>query len=396
MLTLLFALSALGGPTLGEREVLLQCEELVLTRRRWKADGQRGWLWEARVPRDRTLDVVPGRDDLEPLAQLAPTDDGPWVAVNGGFYRGGPMGLVVSDGHRSAELSAEGGSGVIEASRRGVAIVHRDDWEPFADEALQSIDRLVVGGEVVVGQEGPGAARSAVALSEEGMSLVVAVDRRSASKGPDQQLVATEHQGPSLRLFAELLAAGGAVDALNLDGGRSTALSVRGCGGQLELRGEGDTVNAVVLRPTNPIYLERAGLPVQDPVQVQACTERLQAHSPDYEPGPDEPTVAQRCAEPYAFEYTSLLLFPDQRVQLRGTPRDDGGDKPVPGPGSWVVMQDSTPGPIHARFTEKPQWWDQAQGRECFINATVRFDDLEDPTEIWLEDPVIVAIERGF
>jgi hypothetical protein len=225
---------------------------LRLERDEWRFEEVSGVAWWAGLPRDAAMEVVPS-DRVVPLSVLAPADAGPWVLVNGGFYEQGPMGLVVTGGCELNPLTTRGGSGVIAGGPDRVAVMHREAWDGQSQEALQSIDRLVDGGRSLVRQrpEAPGAARSAVVISEDLIWVVVAAATDSV-EGHDEylRLVRTTGNGLSLWAFADyLVASRGAHQALNLDGGISSQLMVRTGEHRFEVKGEKGTINALVLRP---------------------------------------------------------------------------------------------------------------------------------------------------
>jgi uncharacterized protein YigE (DUF2233 family) len=197
--------------------------------------------------------VVGPSETVEPFASLVPQDDpGPWVAINGGFYEEGPMGLVVSGGKTLTPLSPRGGSGVFFWSPAGSQIVHRDDWRSGPTEALQSIDRLVnAGASVVKTIGGPQTARSAVVVGKQQLWFVIcAAEETIATTSPGElQLGASEHAGPTLGVFADyLLASTDAVTALNLDGGISTQLAATLNGERFTVTGQAGTINTLVMR----------------------------------------------------------------------------------------------------------------------------------------------------
>lgn len=229
----------------------------------YRAPGSTGRIWIATLDPSRIhLQIVPAATPA-PLSSVAAdqAQAGDYVAINGGFYDADkPMGLVVARGERKAPLRRGGGSGVFLVQSATPEIVHRED--PLAkstlDQAVQSIDRLVDSGEVLV-RVRPGLprdARSAVAIDYRGfVHLVAIVDDRALgmpvnghiSLGPE-----TTSTGPTLWETAEFLArptvAGGlgARAALNLDGGFSTALQARIGGREFSLAGYRGTINAVV------------------------------------------------------------------------------------------------------------------------------------------------------
>lgn len=92
--------------------------------------------------------------------------------------------------------------------------------------------------------------RTAVGVGADGSIILVTVDGRQPGHS----------EGTTLRETAELLRALGAVDALNLDGGGSTTMVVRGPGGRLRVTnrpsdaaGERPVGNALALRTCPPV-----------------------------------------------------------------------------------------------------------------------------------------------
>lgn len=233
--------------------ILIQEEGLVLDEQRWRYGEAAGRAWRVRVPLPGRASIAPS-EDVVPFSELLPTDQGPWAAVNGGFYERGPMGLVVSGGVEHNPLSARGGSGVFQWTPAGPRIVHRTAWTPGAPEAVQSIDRLVDAGRSLVKArpDARSAARSAVAISADALWLVVLADDASIHElpGVGVQLEDTVVLGLPLWTFAEYLVQElGAQTALNLDGAISTQLAVSTSTGGYAVRGERGTINAVVVRP---------------------------------------------------------------------------------------------------------------------------------------------------
>lgn len=244
--------------TLGETVALMSEGGLTLERQRWSWGPKEGpptlsmVTYRARAPLDARVAVRPS-ETVAPFASLVPQDDpGPWVAINGGFYEEGAMGLVVSEGKELTPLSPRGGSGVFFWSPAGAQVVHRDDWRPGPPEALQSVDRLVNGGASVVKTiGGPQTARSAVVVGKTQLWFVIcAAEETVVTNGVGElQLGASEHAGPTLGLFADyLLASTDAVTALNLDGGISTQLAAALGGQRLVVTGQAGTINSLVMR----------------------------------------------------------------------------------------------------------------------------------------------------
>ncbi len=236
-------------------ETLHENGEFVVWRQVWQFGATRGLAWLVRVPRTAPAAVVHS-DDVVPFADLLPDDDGPWAAINGGFYEAEnsgyrPMGLVISDGTVGSELTRRGGSGVFYVDERGPHIVHRSGFSAAPEHALQSIDRLVDRGTSVVNQR-PGqseAMRSAVAISADHLWIVALAADADIAVVPGGVRLSRSGAGLPLWAFAEyVLAATGATEALNLDGGVSTQIAVRDGDYALHVEGVRGTINAVVLR----------------------------------------------------------------------------------------------------------------------------------------------------
>ena len=244
--------------SLGETVALMAEGGLTLERQRWSWGPKEGppilsmVTYRARAPLDARVVVRPS-EAVAPFSTLVPQDDpGPWVAINGGFYEEGAMGLVVSGGKELTPLSPRGGSGVFFWSPAGSQIVHRDDWRPGPPEALQSVDRLVnAGASVVRTIGGPQTARSAVVVGKTQLWFVIcaAEETVAATGAGTHQLGAAEHAGPTLGVFADyLLASTDAVTALNLDGGISTQLAAALDGQRFVVTGQAGTINTLVMR----------------------------------------------------------------------------------------------------------------------------------------------------
>lgn len=231
---------------------LIDIDELTLERQTWAYGDTAGVAWRVRVPLPGAVQLATAEDVVE-FNTLLPTDDGPWAAINGGFYDVGPLGLVVSDGIKRSPLTKTGGSGVFLMDDRGPRIIHRDYWKPGPVLALQSVDRIVDGRKSLVQrrEDPPLAARSAVAVGDQYLWLVLAVANESISRA-DTMVVLTRTSGHGLPLhaFADyLIATTDAHSVLNLDGAISSQMEV--CAGPLRFRvvGEAGTVNAVVMQP---------------------------------------------------------------------------------------------------------------------------------------------------
>ncbi|HNC96201.1 MAG TPA: phosphodiester glycosidase family protein [Myxococcota bacterium] len=217
----------------------------------WAEEGAKGRWFSACVPPKSRLQVLPS-DTVQRLEVLVAPVSGSWAAINGGFYDQAAMGLVVSAGHTHTPLSAKGGSGVLSWGPGPAQIQHRDTYGGVAREALQSIDRLVDEGKVLV-EARAGAhrdARSGIGLSPEGMCLTLAAADSSLVATPaGYQLIRTAGEGLTLAGFARLLRELQAVYALNLDGAVSSQMIVQTTEGRWEIRGERGTINGVVIHP---------------------------------------------------------------------------------------------------------------------------------------------------
>jgi uncharacterized protein YigE (DUF2233 family) len=234
--------------------VVAAAEGFELHQLDWTAGPSAGTAWAARFPRDAALRVHPS-GSVQPLAALAHPDAAAWAAINGGFYdASGAMGLVLAGGVEHEALAPRGGSGVVRYDPGSIAILHRDAWVPgSAREALQSIDRIVDRGTVLV-RPAAGAhrdARSGVAVADDAVWLVAAAARESIRPGAQGlRLQGTAGRGLTLAEFATLLVdALHAREALNLDGAVSTQMMVAASGWSWGVEGERGTVNAVSLRP---------------------------------------------------------------------------------------------------------------------------------------------------
>ena len=238
--------------------VLLQSQGLVLEQQAWRMGEAHGQAWRVHVPLPGRAQIRPSPEGVVAFSRLVPPDDGPWAAINGGFYERGPMGLVVSDGATVSPLSSRGGSGVFQWAPAGPSVVHRRDWSHGAPQAVQSIDRLVdAGASLVHRKDGArAAARSAVAIGGGQLWLVALADDDSINPLPGTagaQFHDTVVLGLPLWAFADYLVDQvGASQALNLDGAISTQLVVQVPERRFELRGEYGTINAVVIRPPDP------------------------------------------------------------------------------------------------------------------------------------------------
>jgi hypothetical protein len=155
---------------------------------------------------------------------------GALAAINGGYFdiarTGRPTGLLRLDG--ALVVPADAGQGSLGITRTGevrLAARPAGDW-PEVFEALGAGPMLLGGGEVVpqiaaMAERRREARhpRSAIGLTASGTVVLLAVDGRTKKAA-----------GMTFAETAQVLAALGCVDALNLDGGGSTTLWVAGRG----------------------------------------------------------------------------------------------------------------------------------------------------------------------
>lgn len=239
----------------GSQTTLMSEDGLEFQKAAWSVAGVHGTAWFVSVLSTGGLQVVPS-SEVKPLPSFVNVAVPTWAAINGGFYEQGPMGLVVSHGKVYHPISPSGGSGIISVGPDGIRILHRDNWVAGANEALQSIDRLVDNSASLV-QTRPNAhrdARSAVALSGNRVWLVIAVADNSITSVIDGvQLNNTVGNGFTLAEFASFLIVSiGAKQALNLDGAVSTQMIVATSHEKWIAHGERGTINSIVIQSNNP------------------------------------------------------------------------------------------------------------------------------------------------
>jgi uncharacterized protein YigE (DUF2233 family) len=145
------------------------------------------------------------------------------LAINGGYWewhRGKPrmIGWVVSSGTQLSPMRTklDGGVLIVQQARARIARSSSLATKPNGVElAVQCKPRLVESGHVIAGLKTEGrAARTAVCIRDEGRTL-------------DAYLSEPGDRGPTLAELGTWLAAQGCNDALNLDGGPSTAAAFR-------------------------------------------------------------------------------------------------------------------------------------------------------------------------
>jgi len=232
-------------------ELLAEGDGLALHRMRWQVNNRSGVAWAVKAQPEGRLTIRPS-ESVQALSTLTASETGTWAAVNGGFYEDGPMGLVVSDGVERHPRTSRGGSGIVQFDPMPVQVLHRDAWTPAARQALQSIDRLVDGGQSLVkAKEGAHRdARTAVAVAADGVWVVVAVATESVNEtSQGAKLTKTVGQGFTLSEFSDFLVGTlHAQQALNLDGAVSTQMIVNIQSQRWTIEGERGTINAVVLK----------------------------------------------------------------------------------------------------------------------------------------------------
>jgi uncharacterized protein YigE (DUF2233 family) len=151
------------------------------------------------------------------------------MAVNGGFFdaafRG--MGLIVRDG-KAIQPLRNAAWGIFTVSKGGVRILHRQDWNPKGvTAALQVGPRLVVGGEIQHFKEAGPSRRSAVGITPEGKVEIAVAEK------------------PMLLAEWAAFLKKDCPDALNLDGGGSTQISVHTADFDLNVEGFTAVPNAL-------------------------------------------------------------------------------------------------------------------------------------------------------
>ncbi len=227
---------------------------LALERQRWSLGTSEGWIWRVTLPRTGQIKVL-AAEAVTSFERFLPGDPGPWAVINGGFYDrdGTAMGLVVADGIEYGAFRRGGGSGVLELRKDGPRIIHHSAYAPGATQALQSIDRIVANGVTLVKRRSGArrAARSAIALSEDTIFLILAAQDESLSGSADQVRVNfAAGSGLPLWALADYVATHtDARSALNLDGSVSAQLAARIDGKNYAIRAMRGTINAIAVRP---------------------------------------------------------------------------------------------------------------------------------------------------
>lgn len=156
------------------------------------------------------------------------------AAVDAGFFERdrSPTGLLVSEGRLLHGWAHAGGSGVLELSSGVARVVPSAGYARGASLAVQCGPRLVEPGRVVGirRDDGERFARTAACVRDQGrtLDLVATWGLTSPLRGPGLLRFAQRLAGPSPVGDPE-----GCEAALNLDGGPSTAVYVRGPRGTL-------------------------------------------------------------------------------------------------------------------------------------------------------------------
>lgn len=241
------------GLAVADVETLATSSDMALQKQRLYFDGDEAVAYRIRVKKSKATMKVLASDKVVRLEKLFEKPAGNFVAINGGFYdtKLQPMGLVVSGGKVQNEYSKQGGSGIVESRDKAISVVHRSKYQKGADEALQSIDRIVSKGKSLVRQrsEAPPAARSVVAVGEEYLWLIVVVAHSSIHSDEGTiQLRSTSRGLPLWATARYLIETTDVVDALNLDGGVSTQLIARVGEERLEIRGVSGTINGILAK----------------------------------------------------------------------------------------------------------------------------------------------------
>lgn len=188
-----------------------------------------------------TLAVI---DDADGSADLASAAEkrGALAAVNGGYFHPdrAPLGLVVSGGRTLHSLErAKLLSGMVVVSKEGVSLRRVGEFKmsPAVKEALQAGPFLVDGGKAVAGLNASrGAMRTVVCTIGTGRTALVICGWTTLA------------ETAQILLTPGVVVEGTKVSrALNLDGGSSTGLWVRGAGEPFYLREGKDVRNYVAV-----------------------------------------------------------------------------------------------------------------------------------------------------
>ncbi|HEX8551150.1 MAG TPA: phosphodiester glycosidase family protein [Abditibacteriaceae bacterium] len=158
------------------------------------------------------------------------------VAINGAFFDndGKSLGVRICDGALRTRLSPAGG-GVFQVRRGQAEIVPAKGWQRRrrTTQAVQCSPRLVVGGKLKTFKE-QWARRTALGVARDGRVVIAVAD--GAISFQDWAKIWQSRDGLNCR------------DALSLDGGGSTQLSVNSARAKLEVGGATDVPDAVIIR----------------------------------------------------------------------------------------------------------------------------------------------------
>ena len=162
-------------------------------------------------------------------------------ASNGGFFEpnGRPRGLVVSDSKELSPFDRSLSGGVLAVDNGVGRLYETESWRRASAHhawAVQCRPRLVVGGVVNIrSDDGQRAERTTLCLRKAGHEVVAG-------------LMTSERGGPSLLAAAEVLLQAGCDEALNIDGGPSSAMAWRDAVGSHSLPPRGPIRHAIVAR----------------------------------------------------------------------------------------------------------------------------------------------------
>ncbi len=188
-----------------------------------------------------TLAVIDDADGAATLASAA-EKRGALAAVNGGYFHPdrAPLGLVVSGGRTLHPLErAKLLSGMVVVSKDGVSLRRVGEFKmsPAVKEALQAGPFLVDGGKAVAGLNASrNALRTVVCTMGTDRAALVVCDWVTIAEAA--QILLTPGVFPDGRKVSR---------ALNLDGGSSTGMWVRGEGAPFYLREGKDVRNYVAV-----------------------------------------------------------------------------------------------------------------------------------------------------
>ncbi len=158
------------------------------------------------------------------------TRSGALLSINGGFFDESfrSLGLLVRKG-RIVNPIRNVSWGIFSLSEKGPSIIHPKEWTPGASTAIQVGPRLVVDGKIPSFKEAAPSRRSGICITPDGQVEI----------GLAEGLI-------SLRQWAEMMKKD-CVQALNLDGGGSTQISVKAKNLNLELSGLTGVPNAIAI-----------------------------------------------------------------------------------------------------------------------------------------------------